>query len=99
VDRQRPPRRRRASLAQPLPAGPHAGDDPLEAETIGRLLGTRASALLCVHGAHDQGVHAQGVTIVPAHLLCGALGDDRILSDADVALLASTAWSRLRPAA
>ena len=39
-----------------------------EAETIGRLLGTRAAALLCVHGAHVQGggLDAQGVAIVPA---------------------------------
>jgi hypothetical protein len=39
------------------------------------------------------------VVVVPAHLLRGALGDDRVLSDADVELLATTAWSRLRPAA
>jgi hypothetical protein len=72
-----------------------------EAETVGRLLGTRTSALLCVHGAHVQGggLHAQGVAIVPAHLLRGALGDDRVLSDTDVALLATTAWTSLRPAA
>jgi hypothetical protein len=72
-----------------------------EAETVGRLLGTRVAALLCVHGAHVHGggLHAQGVAIVPAHLLHGALGDDRVLSDADVELLAATAWSRLRPAA
>jgi hypothetical protein len=72
-----------------------------EAETIGRLLGTRAVALLCVHGAHvhSGGLEAQGVAIVPAHLLRGALGYDRVLSDADVALLATTAWTSLRPAA
>jgi hypothetical protein len=72
-----------------------------EAETVGRLLGTRAAALLCVHGAHIHGggLHAQGVAIVPAHLLRGALGDDRVLSDADVELLAATAWTSLRPAA
>jgi hypothetical protein len=72
-----------------------------EADTIGRLLGTRAVALLCVHGAHVHGggLHAQGVAIVPAHLLRGALGDDRVLSDADVQLLATTAWTCLRPAA
>jgi hypothetical protein len=39
------------------------------------------------------------VAIVPAHLLRSALGDDRVLSDADVALLAATAWTSLRPAA
>jgi hypothetical protein len=72
-----------------------------EAETIGRLLGTRTAALLCVHGAHIQGggVDLRGVAIVPAHLLRGALGYDRVLSDADVALLATTAWTSLRPAA
>jgi hypothetical protein len=72
-----------------------------EAERIGRLLGTRAHPLLCVHGAHVHGggLEAQGVAIVPAHLLRGALGDERVLSDADVALLVSTAWSSLRPAA
>jgi hypothetical protein len=36
---------------------------------------------------------------VPAHLLRGALGYDRVLSDADVELLAITAWTILRPAA
>jgi hypothetical protein len=72
-----------------------------EAETVGRLLGTRTAALLCVHGAHvhSGGLHAQGVAIVPAHLLRSALGDDRVLSDADVDLLATTAWTSLRPAA
>jgi hypothetical protein len=72
-----------------------------EAETVGRLLGTRIHALLCVHGAHVHGggLDTQGVAIVPAHLLRGALGDERVLSDADVALLATTAWTSLRPAA
>jgi hypothetical protein len=72
-----------------------------EAETLGRLLGTRIHPLLCIHGAHVHGggLHAQSVAIVPAYLLRGALGDDRVLSDADVELLATTAWSRLRPAA
>jgi hypothetical protein len=72
-----------------------------EAETVGRLLGTRIHPLLCVHGAHVHGggLHAQGVAIVPGHLLRSALGYDRVLSDADVALLATTAWTSLRPAA
>jgi Nuclease-related domain len=72
-----------------------------EAEMVGRLLGTRTAALLCVHGAHVHGggLHAQGVAIVPAHLLRSALGYDRVLSDADVDLLATTAWTNLRPAA
>jgi hypothetical protein len=72
-----------------------------EAETVGRLLGTGAVALLCVHGAHVQGggLDIQGVAIVPAGLLRSALGVDRVLSDADVDLLATTAWTSLRPAA
>jgi hypothetical protein len=72
-----------------------------EAEMVGRLLGTRTAALLCVHGAqvHGGGLHAQGVAIVPAHRLRSALGYDRVLSDADVDLLATTAWTNLRPAA
>jgi hypothetical protein len=72
-----------------------------EAETIGRLLGTRAAAVLCVHGAQVQGgrLDTQGVAIVPAHLLRSALGYDQVLSDADVDLLATTAWTTLRPAA
>jgi hypothetical protein len=72
-----------------------------EAETVGRLLGTRAAALLCVHGANVQGggLDARGVAIVSAHLLRGALGYDRALSDADVNLLTTAAWTRLRPAA
>jgi Nuclease-related domain len=72
-----------------------------EAETVSRLLGTRTAALLCVHGAYVQGggVGSQGVAIVPAHLLRSSLDYDRVLSDADVELLATTARSRLRPAA
>jgi len=72
-----------------------------EADTISRILGTRATPLLCVHGAHVQGggLEAQGVAIVPAHLLRSALGYDRVLSDTDVELLATTARSRLSPAA
>jgi hypothetical protein len=72
-----------------------------EAQQVSRVLGSRAAALVCVHGAHVHGggLHAQGVAIVPAHLLRGALGDDRVLSDADVALLATTALTSLRPAA
>jgi hypothetical protein len=72
-----------------------------EAQQVSRMLGSRAAALLCVHGAHVHGggVHAQGVAIVPAHLLRSALGYDRVLLDADVELLATTAWTRLRPMA
>jgi hypothetical protein len=72
-----------------------------EAEAVGRLLGTHTTPLVCVHGAHVQGggLHAQGVAIVPASLLRSALGGDRVLSDAEVELLATTAWTRLHPAA
>jgi hypothetical protein len=59
------------------------------------------AALLCVHGAHVHGggLHAEGVAIMPAHLLRSALGYDRVLADTDVALLATTARTSLRPAA
>jgi hypothetical protein len=72
-----------------------------EAQQVSGVLGSRAAALLCVHGAHVHGggLHAQGVAIVPAHLFRSALGYDRVLSDADVALLAATALTSLRPAA
>ena len=72
-----------------------------EAETLGLLLGIPAAPLLCVHGAHVQGggLDAQGVAIVPAAQLRDALGDDRVLSDADVELLATTALTSLCPAA
>jgi nuclease-like protein len=72
-----------------------------EAQVVGRLLGTPTAAVVCVHGAHVHGggLDAQGVAIVPAHLLRSALGDDRVLSDADVDLLATIAWTSLRPAA
>jgi hypothetical protein len=71
-----------------------------EADTISRNLGTRAVALLCIHGAHVQGggLDAQGVAIVPAGRLRSELGYDRVLSDADVELLTATARVRLRPA-
>jgi hypothetical protein len=71
-----------------------------EAQQVSRVLGTRAAALLCVHDAHVHGggLYAPGVAIVPAHLLRGALGYDRVLSDADVELLTATARVRLRPA-
>jgi hypothetical protein len=72
-----------------------------EAETVGRLLGTRTAALLCVHGAHVEGggLDAQGVAIVAASRLRDALGHDQVLSNGDVELLAVTARMRLRPAA
>jgi hypothetical protein len=72
-----------------------------EAETVGRLLCSRAAALLCVHGAHPQqgGLDAYGVAIVPASRLRDALGYDRVLSDGDVELLATTARMQLRPTA
>ena len=72
-----------------------------EAQIIGRVLGTRAAPVMCVHGAHVHGggLEAQGVAIVPAHLLRSALGFDRVLSDAEVDVLATTARISLRPAA
>jgi hypothetical protein len=72
-----------------------------EAQAIGGVLGTRAASLLCVHGAHVHGggVHAQGVAIVSASRLRDAVGHHRVLSDADVGLFATIAWSSLRPAA
>jgi hypothetical protein len=72
-----------------------------EAQQVSRVLSSRAAALLCVHGAHVHGggLHARGVAIVPAHLLRSALGYDRVLSDTDVALLATTALTSLHPAA
>ena len=71
-----------------------------EAAAVGRLLGSRAAPLLCIHGAQVQhgGMDAKGVAIVPVGRLRDALGQDRVLSDADVDLLATTAWTRLRPA-
>jgi hypothetical protein len=68
---------------------------------VGRLLGTRAAAMVCLHGAHVHGggLEVQGVAVVPSHLLRSALGYDRVLSDSDVELLATTAWTSLRPAA
>jgi Nuclease-related domain len=43
-----------------------------EADTISRILGTRAAALLCVHGAHVHGggLHAQGVRACPSAPRC-----------------------------
>jgi hypothetical protein len=72
-----------------------------EAEMVSRLLGTRATALLCIHRAQVQGggLHAQGVAVVPAGRLRDALGQDRVLSDGDVELVAAAARLRLRPAA
>jgi hypothetical protein len=72
-----------------------------EAEMVSRLLGTRATALVCVHGAQVRGGggEAQGVAIMPAGRLRDAFGQDRVLSDADVQLLAATARLRLRPVA
>jgi hypothetical protein len=56
---------------------------------------------VCVHGAQVRGGggEAQGVAIMPAGRLGDAFGQDRVLSDADVQLLAATARLRLRPAA
>jgi hypothetical protein len=67
----------------------------------GRYARARWRAELCVHGAHVHGggLEAQGVAIIPAHQLRSARGDDRVVSDVKVALLATTARTSLRPAA
>jgi Nuclease-related domain len=72
-----------------------------QAQVVGRLLGTHTAGLVCVHGGHVHGggLDAQGVAIVPAHLLRSALGSDRVLSDADIDRLATTAWTSLHSAA
>jgi hypothetical protein len=72
-----------------------------EADMIARVLGVRVDPLVCVHGAEVAygGLIAGGVAVVPAARLRSALGADRVLSDADVTVLATTAWARLRPAA
>jgi hypothetical protein len=71
-----------------------------QAETLGRLLGVPVTPLICVHRAHIQhgGLRAQGVAVVPATLLRGALGYDQVLSEVDVERYAATARMRLRPA-
>ncbi len=48
---------------------------------------------------HGGGLYAQGGAIVPASQLRSALGYDRVLSHAGVELLATTARTRLHPAA
>jgi Nuclease-related domain len=72
-----------------------------EAQQVSRTLDTRAAALVCVHGAHVHGggLHARSVAIIPAYLLRSTLGYDRLLSDGEVELLATTARTSLRPAA
>ena len=88
-------------MAPPFPLGRTLETVRWQAKAVGRLLGTHTVALLCVHGAHVQGggLHAQGVAIVPASVLRSALGCDRVLSDAEVELLATAVWTRLHPAA
>jgi hypothetical protein len=72
-----------------------------EAEAVGRLLGTHTTpwcastvptsmAVACMPRAWPS--------CLPS-LLRSGLGYDRLLSDADVELLATTAWTRLHPAA
>jgi Nuclease-related domain len=71
-----------------------------EAGAVEAILGAPVIPLLCVHGASVQsgGLHAQGVAIVPAGQLPTALGADAVLSAEQVAVLAGTAQTRLRPA-
>jgi hypothetical protein len=72
-----------------------------QAVTLGRLLGVPVAPLVCVHGARVQGggLRAQGVAIVPATLLRGALGYKRLLSAVEVERYAASARLRLGPAA
>ena len=85
--------RGRAGMAPPLPLERTLETVRWDAGAVGRLLGTHTTLLVCVHGAHVHGggVHTQGVAIVPASLLRSGLGYDRVFSDADVELLATTA--------
>ncbi len=71
-----------------------------EAASVEAILGVPVIPLLCVHGASVQwgGLAAQGVAIVPAGQLHGALGADAVLSAEQVAVLAGTAQARLHPA-
>lgn len=71
-----------------------------EARAVQAILDVPVIPLLCVHGAGVQwgGLHAQGVAIVPAGQLAGALGADAVLSTEQVAVLAGAAQASLRPA-
>jgi hypothetical protein len=71
-----------------------------EAGSVQAILGVPVIPLLCVHGASVQwgGLRAQGVAIVPAGQLRGALGADVVLSAEQVAVLTGTAQTRLHPA-
>jgi Nuclease-related domain len=71
-----------------------------QAETLGRLLGVPVAPLVCVHGARIQGggLYAQGVAVVPATQLRGALGHDQVLSEVDIERYAATTRTSLRPA-
>jgi len=71
-----------------------------EARAVETILDVPVIPLVCVHGASVQwgGLSAQGVAIVAAGQLRGALGADAVLSAEQVAVLAGTAQARLRPA-
>jgi Nuclease-related domain len=71
-----------------------------EARAVEAILDVPVIPLLCVHGASVQwgGLRAQGVAIVPAGQLRGALGADVVLSAEQVAVLAGTALMCLHPA-
>jgi hypothetical protein len=71
-----------------------------EARAVEAVLGVPVIPLLCVHGASVQwgGLSAQGVAIVPAGQLGGALGADAVLAAEQVAVLAGIAQARLHPA-
>jgi hypothetical protein len=91
----------RARVAQPLPDGRAAchrtrrgwldGADPWRPRDPAAVRAWRQRPL--------GGLHAQGVAVVPAGQLRGALGADAVMSAEQVAVLADTAQARLHPAA
>jgi len=101
VDWNRPPERRWACLAQPPPPRPHPGDGPL---------GSAGDQPPARHPRRRPAVRPRRPCPRrrPARPRRGdragwglrdALGQDRVLSDADIQLLAAAARLRLRPAA
>ena len=102
VDRQRPPGRRRAGLAQPLPPGSHPGDGPLGGAAGRPRCSAPAPPRCCASTAPTSTAAActpRAWRSCPPTCSASALGYDRVLSDADVELLATTARTSLRPAA
>jgi hypothetical protein len=84
-------------LAQRRPSGAQLGRGGIDAaEPFGELEGAFGLGPV---GQEAAGLPAQRVAIVPALLLCSALGHERVLSEPDVEQDAATARIRLRPAA